>query len=397
MTPALYYLFIEPGPQRALGRLGSALRAVVPGSARSVSWGHNGLYIDGQTVELHSSDSSGSLLPLSFGLFTRTQRLAAQANHVLLQSEPALVAALADTGPLPLVCAVVDGSRVRLYHLVHHTVRGVLYVCFAQEQLSTTVESRSLYTWRQLLEQASPHWQEVQPLLSDNCAYSKWRADIEMERKFTFNGIPDTWRLIRRLHADVCAGGLSGFVPELDRDFQVFDYESHIYAVYGPDHERGYISFIPQADGRMTIKRKWFTRNAEIRRESLFPDQELMEADIERRVKELVLAPVRRLPSFRRKRFDVNFESLETGNVYGIYFDICRTVQRNDHAFSQCEVEYCRTRSFAPMRDVVEEFERVADYTEGFLTQAGEDFERNLYSKLDFALDAADLVREEIP
>jgi hypothetical protein len=28
------------------------------------------------------------------------------------------------------------------------------------------------------------------------------------------------------------------------------------------------------------------------------------------------------------------------------------------------------------MRDVVEEFERVADYTEGFLTQAGEDFER---------------------
>jgi hypothetical protein len=343
-------LFIDDGEARASGDYASALRAAraAASSGGAIRFGTNGLFIEG---------SGRDPVP--------------------------------DDAP-PLAVAVVGAPGTRLYHLVHQTVRGCLYVCYFTAP--DLVGGTDLETMRRWLAEAKPRWQAVRPLLSDDCAYSKWRADIEMERKFTFTGIPDTWRLIRALHREICDGALPGFVPELDRDFQVFDYESHIYAVRGEPEEQGYISFIPQADGRMTIKRKWFQRNAEIRRESLYPDQALDVSQIPARVTELVRAPVQRLPSFRRKRFDVNFESLATGNVYGIYFDICRTVERPEHGFSQCEVEYCRTRSFEPLSRVTEEFERVAGFTSDFLVRARQPFAQDLYSKLDFALEASELV-----
>ena len=144
----------------------------------------------------------------------------------------------------------------------------------------------------------------------------------------------------------------------------------------------------------MTVKRKWFTRNSEIRRESLLGDQSINLKDMEATVAKLTDSPVEGLPAFRRKRFDVNFESLETGNVFGVYFDICRTVDLPTHGFAQCEVEYCRSRTFGPIRQVMEEFERVARFTEDFLTRHATRFEHNLYSKLDFAREAADFVKE---
>ncbi|XBS69135.1 hypothetical protein ABK905_22105 [Acerihabitans sp. KWT182] len=95
---------------------------------------------------------------------------------------------------------------------------------------------------------------------------------------------------------------------------------------------------------------------------------------------------IKRLAPFRRKRFDVNFESLETGNIYGVYFDICRSLDEPSRfAFSQCEVEYCRSRTLFDYSNVMEEFELVCAYVKHFLEQQGMLFEQNLYSKLDFA------------
>ena len=208
-----------------------------------------------------------------------------------------------------------------------------------------------------------------------------------MERKFTFHGVPDTWQLINDLYDELLDRKLEGYVPELDRDFQVFDYESHLFEVSDDPDEAGYISFIPQADGRMTVKRKWFIRNAEIRRETVTGNLHIELNQAPAHVKTMTTAKVRQLPVFRRKRFDINFESLRTGNIFGVYFDICRT-QMPQHAFAQCEVEYCRTRTFRPLRDVVEEFEHVASYVRQFLERKQSAFRHDTFSKLDFVREA---------
>jgi hypothetical protein len=140
----------------------------------------------------------------------------------------------------------------------------------------------------------------------------------------------------------------------------------------------------------MTVKRKWFTENTEIRRETVTGNVELALDGIEAHISTMTSAPVKRLPMFRRKRFDVNFESLDTGNIFGVYFDICRT-ENPVHAFAQCEVEYCRTRTFDELRGVMEEFEAVADYTRQFLLRHEVKFEHDTYSKLDFVREAEKL------
>ena len=81
----LFHLFIGPGPDRAAGRFAAALRAVVPGTTRHIQWGANGLFIAGQTIELHArAESHTTVVPHAFGCFTGTQRHQAQASRVAL-------------------------------------------------------------------------------------------------------------------------------------------------------------------------------------------------------------------------------------------------------------------------------------------------------------------------
>ena len=104
---------------------------------------------------------------------------------------------------------------------------------------------------------------------------------------------------------------------------------------------------------------------------------------------------IKPLPPFRRKRFDINYESLESGHIYGVYFDICTTIDSGPtHRFGQAEVEYCRSRTLFPLTDVRPEFEALAQHVEQYLTANGVEYERNLLSKLDFAREAAALRRK---
>ena len=138
------------------------------------------------------------------------------------------------------------------------------------------------------------------------------------------------------------------------------------------------------------MKQKWFKVNAELRKETLTRDVVLAPGGFEDYATALCAGKVRPLPAYRRKRFDVNFESLDTGNVYGIFFDICRTVGADKSAsFGQCEVEYCRSRTYAPFTQILEQFEVACGYAERFLRMHGVDYRADLYSKLDFVRSAA--------
>ena len=225
--------------------------------------------------------------------------------------------------------------------------------------------------------------------------YAKWKPNIELERKFTFTNIINTWDLIQDLYEEILARKFKPFVLEVGKDFQVFDYESHLYAIQSPEHEKGYISFIPQTNGLVSIKRKWFVQNQEERIEKITQDVAVPIDSFDTYLKTtLELHHTIKMPVFRRKRFDVNFESLKTGNVFGIYFDICRIQDSEGIAFSQCEVEYCRTRSLNQIdtRLLYEEYEAACHYTEHFLRKHNAPYKQNLYSKLDFVSEARDKI-----
>ena len=219
---------------------------------------------------------------------------------------------------------------------------------------------------------------------------------MELERKYTFHAIPDTWALVTDLHRELYDGEVEGFFPEPHMGFQVFDYENHIFDVTGPPEEAGYISFIPQVDGPVTVKRKWFRENAELRRESLWPNEAIPVDSFLETARQRVAGNVEKLPAFRRKRFDVNYESLETGHIFGVYFDICATFDDvSEHRFGQVEVEYCRSRTCFPLLDVTPEFEALCSRVEVFLKAHGVKFQHDLYSKLDFAREARGLAAAE--
>lgn len=402
MTAYLY--LANPGDHMAPYSEPTPPLAVLEASVQGLQYGENGLfYTPSATHATRLHHTGGSIpiepaVPFDLQFFSAEQRAAARVTAqrlapVLatadLNDEPSLVS---KDGPFPFVIAVAEAGTLTFYHFCDIAYHGALYLRFHRAAVSAG--SLDFTALSAMLAAAYPDRVARHAILNDTCWYTRWRGDMEMERKFTFREIPDTWRLIVELYQEILDGRLTGYVPELDRDFQVFDYESHMFEVTGPAEEQGYISFIPQADGLMTVKRKWFVENAEIRRETVTDNVRLALADAEAHA--CTLAPgadLRRLPTFRRKRFDVNFESLRTGNIFGVYFDICRLTDHPDGPhFGQCEVEYCRSRTLQPLHDVIEEFEDVAAYIGDFLTRKRVSFRHDLYSKLDFVRDAVKAV-----
>jgi hypothetical protein len=223
------------------------------------------------------------------------------------------------------------------------------------------------------------------------CYYRKCLAGHEAEYKLTLSSDADIWALTASFHDLVKRGKLPGFVLEYRDGLQVWDYVNHLFEVLSPEPERGYVSFIPTTDGLFTCKRKWFVRDALIRREELRPGISI-EGSLEEHLRQHLDAETRRLPSFRRVRYDVNFESVETGHVYGVFFDHCSLLESPQMALTQCEVEYLRSRTLVRPDEsaVLPELAAVTDWIRAFLTARRQPFQESFYSKLSFLRDVVD-------
>ncbi|MGH3682621.1 MAG: hypothetical protein ACRDT2_20505, partial [Natronosporangium sp.] len=203
----------------------------------------------------------------------------------------------------------------------------------------------------------------------------------------------DIWSLTALAYQRILDGGLPGYLPEYRDEFQAWDYVNHLYEVTGPPAEQGYVSFIPTTDGRNLLKRKWFRQDTLDRGESHTYGVEAPDGFEAYLREQLGLAPgtqALRLPPFRRVRYDVNFESVRTGHVYGIFFDLASVLGAPEHRLYQCELEYLRSRTAVePDPDAaLAELAELASWLEEFL--AGQDFHppRGYYSKLSFLRDA---------
>ena len=394
MKNDLFILLFQPGDFFAPRSVVAHPEVILKCEPESAKVGDNALFHSSNdliTTAAFTSDKSCSVgnLAYQFHYFTEAARAEKkQSESHFNEVFQTLDTAIKFNNLMPALAIKLDDKKqiASLYHFNDTAYHGSIMLKYAEIAYDVNENQTEWDLCINLITKAFPRLSKYRHLLNDNCWYTRWKHDMELERKFTFKGIPNTWALNTSLYKEInLEGELAGFVPELDMDIQVFDYDNYLFEVIEPS-AKGYISFIPQTNKKVAVKQKWFKQNAELRKESINYDVELSESEFEAKAIELAGGEVKRLAPFRRKRFDVNFESLTTGNIFGVYFDICRSLEAPEkYFFSQCEVEYCRSRTMFDFKNVMEEFEQVCAYVKNFLEEQGVEFEHNLYSKLDFS------------
>ncbi|WP_309235293.1 hypothetical protein [Streptomyces sp. TRM64462] len=292
-------------------------------------------------------------------------------------------------GPLvPLFYVTADGDRAHAHSQIRFLAEDACFIRITPDAFDTAAVER--LDW--LPDAVRRHAEQQLFLNNHQRYYRKCFAGKELEYKYTLTPPVDSWTLTVELHHSVLAGELPGYVMEYRDEYQAWDYLNHLFEVTGPtDAERGYASFIPTTDGKYLLKRKWYLEDGFDRRESHTYGLELADdGSLERYVRDELRVEAVRMPSFRRVRYDINFESVRTGHVYGVFFDHCSLTEARDVTLNQCELEYLRSRvAVEPDEsDVLAEMEEIADWLEAFLRGHGLNDERGYYSKRTFLKDA---------
>ncbi|MGH3885486.1 MAG: hypothetical protein ACRDSZ_02780 [Pseudonocardiaceae bacterium] len=143
------------------------------------------------------------------------------------------------------------------------------------------------------------------------------------------------------------------------------------------------------------IKRKWFTQDAFARREQLTTDVAIG-GPLDDYLHNALQLKAQPLPPFRRVRYDINIESIHTGNIFSILYDRCTLLDIPDVVLCQCELEYIKTRTafFPKETEVLNDIDHLARWIEILLTDHQLSSHRSTYSKLSFLRDTvADNVR----
>lgn len=218
------------------------------------------------------------------------------------------------------------------------------------------------------------------------CYYSKMNAAKEIEYKFNIVDDTDPWVMINDIIDDVNSQKLDNYIFEYRDDFQKWDYMNYMFKINGNEEEKGYISFIPQTNGKYLIKRKIYQKDQLSRTEIHYKN-----VDIQVPLKEYIenyfgLKDYVEFPPFRRVRYDINIECCKTGNVHGIFFDYI-SVEGNDKILKQCEIEYLRTRSLFENDEYRNELDYLRDYMKTFFEKRSVDYRETFYSKLSFMTD----------
>jgi hypothetical protein len=291
---------------------------------------------------------------------------------------------------VPLFLLVPDGDRWWAYTQLLYSVSGVVFCRLGGPALCGTPDGGTIRAW--LEDLVARRHEHAARLNNHQCWSVKHRDGEEIEYKFTLPPDSDVWDLAAGTLENLRADPWDGWIFEHRNDFEQWDFNNHLYEIAEPEPERGYISFIPAVDGSWIIKRKWFDRDAPIRRERRWrgvalPTRPCFEDEIRRRFN---VFPAWGAP-FRRVRYDVNLESLVTGHGYSIMFDRCTTPLAPSAALVQCEVEYLRSRTLLPVdgAELMNEFTWLVGATRESLAARRVAASEDHLSKLSFLRSAA--------
>ncbi len=217
------------------------------------------------------------------------------------------------------------------------------------------------------------------------CYYRKMESEFEIEYKLNLDCGSRIWDLTVDIYSKIKSGGMPGYILEYKDEFQKWDYHNHLFEVTAPEEERGYISFIPRTDGKYNVKRKIYKQDDLKRRETIRSAVKI-EGTLEDFLADEFGFGFKRYPAFRRVRYDINFESLRSGNVFGIFFDHV-SVEGKLERLVQCEIEYLRTRSLFDNHLHMDELAFIYEWTLDYLGKKGISYTETYYSKLSFLRD----------
>lgn len=224
--------------------------------------------------------------------------------------------------------------------------------------------------------------------LSNQDAYlKKYRSDIEIEYKFNLDSNCHIWTLAIQFQKLIRQGELHGFMLQYLDNFNQWDFENYLYEITQPKKYVGYISFIKCPDEKFVVKQKIYAEDKleriEIRNKNIELEKN-KEYYLNKNYPEL---KYEKLEPFNRQRFDVNLESLGTGNIYSIMFDRNVVMNHPDHILVQCEIEYLKSRTSGEIIKVKEELSHVKDFVKKVFDKENIVYKETFYSKLSFLRD----------
>jgi hypothetical protein len=223
---------------------------------------------------------------------------------------------------------------------------------------------------------------------------AKWSPGTEVEYKIELPEGGTPWAVSEVVRGALRRHELLGLVAHLRQEWCRWDYTCHLYEIVGNDVSQGYVSLIPE-DGRYQVKEKRFTADGVTRRENVSLGVAIDAVD-EYLASRFTGEELRAMPPFRRIRYDVDVESLETGNHFVVSTDLC-IVPPSGETLRQCEIEYVDTRSLQPPRVVMSELRALRDAVENLLRGAGLEVRNSVQSKLSFIrqVQAARIARKQ--
>jgi hypothetical protein len=277
-------------------------------------------------------------------------------------------------------------------HSVSHTYsqtgyleRSTIFIRTAGPLLDEADAVRSVFNHHRLVARRvnNPEW-----------CYQRAFKGLEVEVKFTFaSSISLHSEAVDALRA-LRAGKLPGFVEHPVKAFWPSDRRNRMFDIVGPEDKRGYISFTdtPQPDVYIE-KLKLYADEALIRHELVTKDVAVSGGDdgaFARHARSKHGVDVADLGVFRRTRYDIDFESLTTGNVFGMMFDYCVAEGSEDLTLVQCEVEYLESRTLSELdpEKIQVELYHVIGWLEEHFRGRGLEFEVGFRSKLSFMREA---------
>lgn len=203
-----------------------------------------------------------------------------------------------------------------------------------------------------LLSEAISHAERHREFLNNHqCCYTNFWPGDEIEQKITLAAPVDIHGITVELRNLVGSSQMPDYIWDYRDDYQMWDFDNHMFAITEPVSDAGYISFIPDSAGTVIVKRKWFIRDTVRRRETRRRNVAIPVTHIGfytyLRTEAKVNASY--VGSFRRTRFDTTCEATRTGNIYGLMVDWCRPLHdpQNKHLY-QVEIEYLHSRTLEP-------------------------------------------------
>lgn len=229
-------------------------------------------------------------------------------------------------------------------------------------------------------------------LLSDTFQCTGLSKDVEIETKLSLSGTRSSWALASRISTLVGTADLPGFVPDLGNEVQRWQSSQRTWEVLAPKAEAGYLALMDFGTGTFAVKRKRFQADALRREETFRYDIDLPAEDLDGYMQSLYPdLELRRLPSHRRSKFDVNVQSVSSGHFFGIEIDEIHVLD-SPHAMSQLEIEYHRSvvHDGLDAATIEPELLRLTTHVRALLATWGEDAQETTYSKLSFLRDLVD-------